>query len=885
MRLRFLVCSSLALATVSACGSTSSKPTDYDREVAPPSELADGATADESISDETSGSQDMAGTQPVPASAPAAQGGQSGGALAAEAQRQEVLSERQTFLASEYIQRGDEFFERADLENALAQYSQALQVMPTNADAKARLRKVEALMGDRFATAAESFQDSLEREAVRRAQAQLSAEQAKSKGDAAMRAGQYEIAAESYREALLILRYHPLISRDDLSEAVVRGSLDQAVDMAAQSAAATETAERQAAEAERAAREAEQAKYRQTRLATLYAEAHAAFSADNYKKSESLARQILLEDPGNEMAVTMRDASQAARHQATDEETRRKNREGWLRTFEELDTMDVPQSEPLAFKDLKRWAEVNKRSPLQFGSDDPGEAAESSAVLERLDTTRFAPKFVGPDGEGSPLSEIATFLQGLTGVNFLISTRVRDDLDEEETTIKLSLPERSVRKVLDIIADTSESLRWKVQDGVVMFVTKDELKGGQVLRFYEVRDIIHPVPNFAGREINISPSGGLEQPDEEFEEREGLVVTGDALEGLIRDNVSPLSWDEDPQNSVRITEAGTMVVNQTPEVQDMIGDLLDDLREATGIMVDIQARFLTVEDNFLEDIGVDFRGLGQPGQGTNTFLNDYGDASTQGELGQEIGQGTDLGAFFDDGLDGDVRSRVENLYDASLGDENVLTNSGGLSFQWTFLNDLQMEMILRAVSKSERIELVTAPKILVFNTARSNIAVLNQVAYVQDFDVEIAQAASIADPIVNVVPDGVVLDVRPVVSADRRFIMMELRPTVAVLKRPIQQIATTLGSQNTVTIQLPELDIQRVRTTVPMPDGGTVMLGGLKVSEKQSQRSGVPILNKIPVVRFLFERKGNYISNRKLLILIKAAIVIPEEHEPTPSQL
>ena len=59
------------------------------------------------------------------------------------------------------------------------------------------------------------------------------------------------------------------------------------------------------------------------------------------------------------------------------------------------------------------------------------------------------------------------------------------------------------------------------------------------------------------------------------------------------------------------------------QVRRSVG-LLDDLREATGIMVDIQARFLTVEDNFLEDIGVDFRGLGQPGLGTNNFLNDFG---------------------------------------------------------------------------------------------------------------------------------------------------------------------------------------------------------------------------------------------------------------------
>jgi hypothetical protein len=54
---------------------------------------------------------------------------------------------------------------------------------------------------------------------------------------------------------------------------------------------------------------------------------------------------------------------------------------------------------------------------------------------------------------------------------------------------------------------------------------------------------------------------------------------------------------------------------------DPSGYILQDLREATGIMVDIQARFLSVQDNFLEDIGVDFRGLGQPGPGTNTFFN------------------------------------------------------------------------------------------------------------------------------------------------------------------------------------------------------------------------------------------------------------------------
>ena len=122
-------------------------------------------------------------------------------------------------------------------------------------------------------------------------------------------------------------------------------------------------------------------------------------------------------------------------------------------------------------------------------------------------------------------------------------------------------------------------------------------------------------------------------------------------------------------------------------------------------------------------------------------------------------------------------------------------------------------------------------------------------------------------------------------SADRRFITLELRPTIAQLQRPIFEQPTTLGTQNSVTIQLPEVEIQRVRTSIPIPNGGTVMLGGMKESEKQDRRSGVPILNKIPLLNFFFERKGNFISNRKLLILLTADIVIPYENVPSAAEL
>jgi hypothetical protein len=544
--------------------------------------------------------------------------------------------------------------------------------------------------------------------------------------------------------------------------------------------------------------------------------------------------------------------------------------------------MNVPQTDPLKFQ-LERWREVSQRETHSNRQLDPTLDPQRDAVMARLESVRFAPNFGGPDDEGTELQSVAAYMQQLTGVNFWISNAVRDELDVEETSIILHLPERSVKKVLQIISETSDSLRWKIEDGVVMFVTPDEMIGGQVLVTYGIQDLIHPIPDYPGSDINVSPSDGIVPPDEDLPEREYNVVDTALLEDLIRNNIAIESW-ENEANGIRINDNGIMVVNQTPEVHAMINALLEDLREATGIMVDIHARFMKVEDNFLEDIGIDFRGLGAPGAGTASNFNDFGDSASVNDLGDAPGRDNTLGAFLDEGADGDVKARVEDLYDTQLGSDSFQA-SGGLSFQWTLISDMQLELILRAISKSERIELVTAPRITVHNTSRANLSVLNQVAYIKDFDVEIAQAASIADPIVEVIQDGVILDVRPVVSADRRFVTLELRPTIALLKRPIEERVTTLGSQNSVTIMLPEVEIQRVRTSVPLPDGGTVLLGGMKESEKQDQQSGIPILSKIPILSVFFERKGTYISNRKLLILLRANILIPTELAPTSAEM
>ena len=788
-------------------------------------------------------------------------------------QKSKVLSEQ-------FAARGEEALSRSDLQGALVLFSEAVQLDPANQAARDGFRRVEAMMGDPLAQGSAAFESEADRYLVKQTITRARAEEWNTKGDAALRAGDYDGAVEAYRQAETILRIDPLIATDSLDERIVSAKLKETIQLRDE-AEQLELAQTRAAAEEAARKEAAERDRVRNKLSTYYERANSAFMAENYDEAAKFAQLILVADPGNESAQELLEVSRAAGHAKVDERLRRDYREEWLRTFDDLRTMDVPQTQPLVF-DLDRWKEVSQRksfSSIQIeAADDP----ERTKVLERLNQTIVPARFGDEDGPAA-LASVAKYLQAQSGVNFQVSTLVYDEIGEDEVAVDLAVSERSVTQILDMIALLTEGMSWKIEDGVVLFVTDGEMTGGQVSATYSVADLVTPIPDYPAPDINIAPSDGLPIPDEDLPERESNVIGTGELEELIMNNIAPNSWGDDPANSIRVTEKGTLVVSQTPEVQGKIKDLLDDLRESTGILVDIQARFMRVEDSFLEDIGVDFRGLGLPGPGPNGVeFNDFGDGSS--EFGDVIGRTSDVGAYFGDGEDGDFRARVEDLYDSQLGSDTFKA-SGGLSFQWAFLNDLQLELILRAVSKSERMETVVAPRLLVNNGARANISVLTQVAYVQDFDVQIAQAASIADPIINVIQDGVVLDVRPVVSADRRFITLELRPTIATLKRPIRDQPTTLGTQNSVTIQLPEVSIERVRTSIPIMDGDTVLLGGLKESSKQDNRSGVPFLNKVPLLNFLFERKGNFISNRKLLILLNGVIVIPKEDAPTDAEL
>ena len=813
-----------------------------------------------------------------------------------------VRNQKRELLAENFLTLGHEFFQRADYQGAALHYADAFQLNPDSVEARDGLRRAQAAMGGEAWTYFSSEQ-VVEQQQLAWARQRLQVEGLVNDGDRAMGLGDFENAISQYRTAETHLRYSPNISSDSLDASLVAAKLNAAIGARNQAAEALREAQIAASHSEAAEEEAAKQAYYENRVQTLFEEANDLFSMGFYDKAMVTLDRVLDLDPRNQSATQLRTVANEAWHQQRVRNTTDAYREQWKRSFEELRTLAVPPKTTIEY-DVEYWnTGVSKRRPLDEVTKTDTLDPEVKRILKALENTKIEPRF------DNPIEEIVDNLAAYTRVNFVVSRAVSEDMDEDLKHINMAFNRpMPVSQILTIIEDmTGGEMLFKVKNGVVNVITVEEANTDHILRQYEIRNIVRKLPDFQIPEIGLSPSGGLEYDEIPLnEDREASVVTEDTL-------LTILGADDFEEPAMARIEDGTLIVYHRPDIHDQISQILEDLRRSTNTSIEITVRFLKLEDSFLQDIGIDFRGLGDdfitgvPGLGTNVVFDDFGaNSGSQGAPGT-IGQSNDAGFFFqEDDDDMNLIGRTENLYDLGLGggrtasrslgssagapvfqDESdargKLTNSGGMSLQWVLLSSIELEVILRAVEKSNRNEQVTEKKLLVYNGTRATLSVVNQVSYVADFDPEIAQGASIARPIVRVAMDGIFLDVLPVVTADRRSCAIDLRPTVATLTRPIKTFQTSLGGGSPVNIMLPELELQKVRTRATVPDGGTILVGGFKVIEQQDLESGIPFLGRLPVLSFFFNRKGTYESYSRLVILLTARIIIPEEFAPQPT--
>ena len=178
--------------------------------------------------------------------------------------------------------------------------------------------------------------------------------------------------------------------------------------------------------------------------------------------------------------------------------------------------------------------------------------------------------------------------------------------------------------------------------------------------------------------------------------------------------------------------------------------------------------------------------------------------------------------------------------------------------------------------------------------------------------------AAAQQPVIIVLSQGTFMTVQAVVSTDRRFVRLTVVPffsTITAVNTFQFTGSTTTTTDQTrsgssadatnptklwnnmgdnhdhtnsgTTVQLPSFSYVTVTTTVSVPDGGTVLLGGIKRLSEGRNEFGVPMLDKLPYINRLFKNVGIGREVESLMMMVTPRIIIQEEEEEklgTPSQ-
>ncbi|HYG74388.1 MAG TPA: hypothetical protein VEK08_05225 [Planctomycetota bacterium] len=220
---------------------------------------------------------------------------------------------------------------------------------------------------------------------------------------------------------------------------------------------------------------------------------------------------------------------------------------------------------------------------------------------------------------------------------------------------------------------------------------------------------------------------------------------------------------------------------------------------------------------------------------------------------------------------------------SALGSSIASSPQQGLMLQVRFLQSVQTSAVIQALRKDQTADQLLAPKIMQFNNQRSHILVAQQRSYIADYDV----SGAVFDPVIRSFLIGVVLEVKPTVSSDKRYITLDIRPGTAVELTPPQIVFITnagldvnIGGGNiNLPIELPNLELRSISTTVTVPDNGTMLFSGLISDRKIDAKSGVPLLSDLPIVGRFFSTNNKERVRRNLLVLINARVVLFDEEE------
>ncbi|NLF29646.1 MAG: hypothetical protein GX591_02020 [Planctomycetes bacterium] len=654
---------------------------------------------------------------------------------------------------------------------------------------------------------------------------------------------------------------------------------------------------------------------RQAKIETLMDRAQALAREQNWDQAIETAQEILRLDAHHVWAAAKVEAWR--QFSQVQEQARSYDK----RLDQEMKHIVALEGDMTPWYDLLRypqnWDEITRRRSITGSEHDLPADRETRQKLDELqDTVEF---------DELEFEAVITYLRSVTEANFSVNWVALSGAGvDRDTPVTLILNNVTAAKALDEILDSLGGvvpLAYIISGGVVRISTEEELASIVDTRVYQISDLLVSVPDFVGPSLRISrqeasgDSGGSSSDSgfgggggdggiggggfgtggaggQPLQERQAMI---DEILTTVRASIAPETWIENGAGgAASIRELnGQVIVTQTPANHKRLEDLFNQLREAQAVAVNVEYRTITVSTGFLNDVGLSldfFLNIGS--ETTQTGIDPITGARILGSGAPALPQWAN-GSTWSNRLTPMVASQrsfdftgfpsteVPNAIGALA--QTATSGLGAMFLQGSFLDDIQVDFLVRATQADQRSTSFIAPRLSLRDGQRAFMMIGTEQAYVSDLETVTNENVFGYEVTVSTVTTGQVLDVQAIVSHDRRYVTLTLRPTSArvldFFEYAVEETTTEASQSRSGVVQLPLISINQVSTTVTVPDGGTLLIAGERRAGEVTREMGVPILNKIPIINRLFSNRSMSRDEVITLLLVKPTIIINREYE------
>jgi general secretion pathway protein D len=471
---------------------------------------------------------------------------------------------------------------------------------------------------------------------------------------------------------------------------------------------------------------------------------------------------------------------------------------------------------------------------------------------------------------------------GAKGVNIVLL-----DPSNKNPNISITLRDLTLKRILDLITD-SAGYQYEVTADTVIVRPGGDIGPGLENAFFPVSRATVIRMTGIGAPAAASSSAALDPfaPPSAAPAGGGGGGESGALQSFLEQ--AGVKFATTPGSSL-VYDGSAIIVNQTSRNIERIRNILNRYNDVR--QVEIEAKFMDVQEGALEEVGVNWTVRGADGVYTtaNRSLASVFGGSAGGSSGQIVR------AF-------EADREIINNPAIVPGAANVgLSSSSGsfanasneLAVVSGILGEFNVEATIRALSQKTGTELLSSPKVTVLSGNPANIVVAQELRYPQSYGetqstVSSGNTGGSAISITAGTPQefttrnvGVELKVTPTVEEDDYSISLDLNPRVTEFDGFVEYGGQSVALTDSTTVTVPSgfyqpiFSTREVTTKVTVWDGATLVLGGLTREEVKKTSDKVPVLGDIPFIGRAFRSKGETSSKRNLLIFVTANLVSP----------